>query len=113
MATGQSEPTTKGPELLVEVLRDRWQGSGTNLLPAESAVVHGHELLGGGARGQSPRPAKHGLHGEVGRESAGPDGGLQRADVDVKLPSQLVERQLLVLSLVMGDRASGTLQHRH
>jgi hypothetical protein len=82
-------------------------------LPAESAVVRGHEFLGGGARGQSPRSAKHRLHGEVRRESAGPDGGLQRADVDVKLLGQLVKRQSLVLSLVMGDRFAGTLEHRN
>jgi hypothetical protein len=48
----------------------------------------------------------------VRRESAGPDGGLQRADVDVKLLGQLVKRQSLVLSLVMGDRFAGTLEHR-
>jgi hypothetical protein len=46
-------------------------------------------------------------------ESAGPDCGLQRADVDVEFLGQLVKRQSLVLSLVMGDRFAGTLQHRN
>jgi hypothetical protein len=44
-------------------------------------------------------------------ESAGPDDGLQRADVDVEFLRRLVEWQLLVLSLVIGDRVAGALQH--
>jgi hypothetical protein len=44
-------------------------------------------------------------------DSAGPDGGLQRADVDVEFLGQLVKWQLFVPSLVIGDRVAGTLQH--
>ena len=45
-------------------------------------------------------------------ESAGPDGSLQRTDMNVEFLGQLAERQPLVLSLVMGDRFAGTLQYR-
>jgi hypothetical protein len=108
----QSEPTTKRPELLIVVVRDRWEWSRTDLLPAESPVMRGHELLGGRARGQSPGPTKHGLHGEVRRESAGPDGSLQRADVDVQLFGELIERQQIVLPPVVSDGCTGMLEHR-
>ena len=97
----ESEPTTKRPQLLVVVVRDRRQGSWTDLLPGEAAVVESHESLGGRARGQTPRPARHGLDGEVRVEPAGADGGLQRADVDVEFLGQLIERQPFVLSQVM------------
>jgi len=36
--------------------------------------------------GERDRPAKHGLHGELRRESAGPDGSLQCADMDAEVP---------------------------
>lgn len=98
-ALREPEPTTKSPQLPVVVVRDRRPGSRTDLLPGEAAVVQSHESLGGRGRGQTPRMAKHGLHREVRVESAGPDGGLQRADVDVELLGQLVERQSLLLSL--------------
>ena len=107
----EPEPTTNRPQLLVVVVRDRRQGNWTDLLPGEAAVVESHESRGGGARGQTPRPAKHGLDGEVRVEAAGPDGGLQGTDMDVEFFGQLVEWQLLVLSLVIGDRVAGTLQH--
>ena len=58
----ESEPRTKGPKLLVVIVRDRRQGRWTHLLPSKPAVVRGHELLGGGPRGQSTGPAKHRLH---------------------------------------------------
>jgi hypothetical protein len=45
-------------------------------------------------------------------KSARSDGGLQRSDVDVEFLGQLVKRQRLIMSLVMGDRSAGTLQHR-
>ena len=98
---------------LVVIGWDGWQRSRADCLPAESAVVRVHELLGGGARGQSSGSTKHGQHGEVRRESSCSDGGPQRADVDVEFLGQLVERQPLVLSLMMGDRVAGTLQHRN
>jgi hypothetical protein len=44
-------------------------------------------------------------------ESTGPDRGLQRSHVDVEFLGQLIERQPLVLSLVAGDRFTGTSQH--
>ena len=79
----EAEPTSKGSKPLIVVGRNRRQGRRTRLLPAESAVVRGHERLSGGARGEPLGPAKHGLHGEVRVESAGPDSGPQRSDVDV------------------------------
>jgi hypothetical protein len=75
-------------------------------------VVCGHEPLGGGPRGGSQGPAKHGHHSQVRLESARSDGGLQRSDMDVEFLGQLVKRQRLVVSLVMGDRSAGTPQHR-
>lgn len=108
----QPEPTTKSFEWLVVVVRDRRQGRRTWLLPAKPTVMSGHEPLGGRARHHSPRSAEHGLHGEVRVESAGPDGRLQRANVDVEFLGQLVERQPFVLSLVMDNRLAGTLEHR-
>ncbi len=115
-ASGQSvrreaEPTAKGSKLLIVVGRNGRQGRRIRLLSAESAVVRGHELLRRGAGGQSSRPAKHGLHREVGLESSCSDGGLQRADVNAEFLSQLAERQQFMLSLVVCDHVAGTPQH--
>ena len=102
----ESEPATKGPEQVVVVGRNRRQGSRTRLLSAESAVVRGHELLGGGARGQSPRLANHGVDREVRVESAGPDGGLQGAEMYVEFLGQLGEGQQVGLSLDVASPAN-------
>jgi hypothetical protein len=59
--------------------------------------VRGHEPLGGDTRGQSSRPAEHGLDREVRLESSCSNGGLQRAHVDVEFLGQLGERQELNL----------------
>ena len=107
----ESEPTTKIPQLTVVVVRDRWQGRRAGLLPAEPAVVRGHELLGGGAGGQTPGPTKHGLHGEVGRKSSRSDGGLQCADVDVEFLGQPAERQQLRLVRMMFNRRPSPQEH--
>jgi len=102
-----AEPTAKGPKLLIVVGRNRRHGRRTRLLSAESAVVRGHELLGGCAGGQSSGPAKHGLYGKVRFESAGPDGSLQCPDMNAEFLGQLNERQQLSLLRVMCDhRAS-------
>jgi hypothetical protein len=107
----ESEPTTKSPQLLVVVVRDRDQRSRTNLLPAESAVVPGHELLSSEARGQSSGPTKHGLHGEVRVEPASSDGRLQRAKVNVQFFGQLAERQQLRLLRMMFNRRPSPQEH--
>ena len=96
----------------VVVPRNNWERRGTDDLPGKAPVVHGHEPFGGSACGQSPRPAEHGLHGEVCRESPGPNGRLQCADVDVEFPRELVERQQFVLPLVMSDCFASALQRR-
>jgi hypothetical protein len=44
-------------------------------------------------------------------ESAGASGRLECPQVHVKFPGELIEWQELVLSLVMNDRFSGTLQY--
>jgi hypothetical protein len=87
----EAEPTAKGSKLLIVVGRNRRQRRRTRPLPAESPVVRDHELLGGCAGGQSSGPAKHGLHGKVRFESAGPDGSLQRADMNAEFLGQLNE----------------------
>jgi len=89
----EAEPTAKGSKLLIVVGRNRREGRRTRLLSAESAVMRDHELLRRGARGQSSRPAKHGLHGEVRLESSCSHGGLQCAHVDVEFVGKLIEWQ--------------------
>jgi hypothetical protein len=89
----EAELATKAAEALIVVGRNRRQGRRARLLPAESAVVRDHELLRGGARDQPSRPAEHRLHGEVRFESAGPDGSLQRTDMNAEFLGQLDERQ--------------------
>ena len=107
----ESEPTTKRPQVLVVVVRNCRQGSRTDRLPAEPAVVRGHELRGSGACGQTPGPTKHGLHGELRRESACADGGLQCAHVHVKFLGQSAERQQLRLLRVMFNRLPSSQEH--
>ena len=111
----EAGPTAKGPKLLIVVGRNRRQGRGTRLLSAESAVVRDHELLRRGAGGQPSGPAKHGLHGEVRFESAGPDGSLQCTDMNAEFLGQLNERQQLSLLRVMRDHRARPHQdwHRH
>lgn len=54
----ESEPTTKGPELLFVFVRDRRQGRWTHLLPSEPSVVSGHEPLAGRPRDESDGTSK-------------------------------------------------------
>lgn len=103
----ESESATKGPELLIVVVWDRRQGSRTDLLPAESTVVCGHELRGG-TRRQSSRPTKHGLHREVRDEPAGSNSGLQCANTDVEFLGQLVKRAIARTAADERSRAGST-----
>jgi hypothetical protein len=74
--------------------------------------MRGDKPFAGRPRGESDGPTEHRLHREVGIESAGSNGGLQRSDVDMEFVGQLSEGQQLGLSRVMRDHRSSPLQYR-
>ncbi len=92
--------------MLIVIVRDHWQGSETRFLPAELPIVGGHEPFGGGPRRKSLGPTEHRPHREVHVESARPDGGVQRSELDVELAGQLGEGQQLGLSRLMRNHRS-------
>ena len=106
----QAHPSPQRSQVLIVIVRNDRKRRRAHFLPAEAPIVPRDELVPGGSRGVANGASEGGPHAEMRVESAGAGGRVERPQVHVKFPGELIKWQELVLSLVMNDRFSGTLQ---
>jgi hypothetical protein len=107
----QAHPSPQRSYALIIIVRNGRQGKRAHLLPAEAPIVLRDELVSGGSRGVANWASEGRPHAEMRVEPAGARGRLECPHVHVQFPGELIKWQELVLSLVMNDRFSGTLEY--